>query len=155
MSILITDSATYQIQLENQVLYISLQFWKQTEEGSVSVHLIQTQTPSKNRAELKGLLPIQWIHKHTCESCSLVCVKSPPWRRCSLHPVTPLPSLFSPRKWRAEDRNSLLHTHIHRNPQKWMDCMIAHRYQWWHHPLPSRCLLGLILKREWQGLLFM
>ncbi len=40
MLIVITDSATYQIQLENQVLYISLQFWKQTEEGSVSVHLI-------------------------------------------------------------------------------------------------------------------
>lgn len=38
--IVTTDSAAYQIQLENQGLYIALQFWKQTEEDSVSVHLI-------------------------------------------------------------------------------------------------------------------
>ncbi len=40
MSIVITDSAAYQIQVENQGMYISLQFWKQTEEDSVSVNLI-------------------------------------------------------------------------------------------------------------------
>lgn len=39
----------------------------------------KTQITSKSRAaELKGFLPIQWIHKHTCESCSLVCVCEKP-----------------------------------------------------------------------------
>lgn len=41
MLMVINDSATYRIHLEQQVFNIFfLQFWKQTEEGSVWTHLI-------------------------------------------------------------------------------------------------------------------
>lgn len=85
-----------------------------------------------------------------------VCVKSPPWRCCSLRPVTPLPALFNPRKWHAEDRNSLMCAHTYTTQ--------TNRDEWtaWlpvatsdditpSHPLPP---WPNFLKREWQDLLF-
>lgn len=145
MLIVITDSATYRIHLEQQVLNIFSAVLKANRRGQCfSTSHSDTNNQQKQGSRAEGT-PAKSVNTqtHMWVLLSGVCVKSPPWRCCSLHPVTPLPTLFNPRKWHAEDRNSLCartHTHkltkmngLHNCPS--LPVMTS--------PPPTRCLLGL------------
>lgn len=118
----------------------------------------KTQITSKSRAaELKGLLPIQWIHKHTCESCSLVCV----WKAhhggvvlCALSLHFLLYSIPGSDTQKTET-HSCAHTHIHTQTNRnewtaWLPVSTSDDITP-SHPLPP---WPNSLKREWQDFLF-
>jgi len=121
----------------------------------------KTQITSKSRASRAEGTPANSVNTQThmwvliSGVCVCVCVKSPPWRCCSLRLVTPLPALFNPRKWHAEDRNSLMcaHTYTQTNRNEWTAWLPVATSD---DITPSQPLPPWpnFFKREWQDLLF-